>query len=225
MRQIVFQNFIRKLGLFILLTGFFCSGLSWAQDPSKGNDNNAVQSLYQKKLRPIPAPNAQKLKDATLYVFANYRVYSVSINGQSYHNYDGNVGVKLRPYVANEVQIRAEIAGGVIDKKYTLSLKPDETHYLFVELGSAPPPKQAEVAPSQDVANDSGGFLSITSEVEGQVYVDGKLAAAKSPLQKHPVSVGSHSVRIYFLDTRKFSRSRDVYVAKGATMSLHFAKE
>lgn len=195
-----------------------------AQDADPTSDTGTDQSVYQKKLRPIPPSQHRKLKDATLFVMANYSVYSISVNGQAYPTLY-NEGVKLKPYIANEILVSTGTGGAKIEKKYTISLKPAETLYLYVELG-ATTPKAAQVpAPQAQAPPSQGGFLSVTSEVEGQVYVDGKLAIAKSPLEKHPVSTGSHSVRIYYLDTRKFSKSREIYVAEGNTMSMHFAKE
>ena len=57
------------------------------------------------------------------------------------------------------------------------------------------------------------------------VYIDSKLVSDNSPVTKYEVTSGSHTVRVYFRDTRKFSKAREIQVDKDATMSVHFTKE
>ena len=102
---------------------------------------------------------------------------------------------------------------------------------LYVDLGSTAAAKPAEAPKKEEEKKDekkddaTTGYVTITAESEAQIYIDGKLVASKTPLKKHEVNVGSHTIRVYFFDTRKFSKSREVYVGKGASMSLNFTKE
>ena len=85
-------------------------------------------------------------------------------------------------------------------------------------------PLEADAKKKTDAA-DGIGFITITAESEAMVYVDPKLVSDKSPVTKHEVTSGTHTVRVYFPDTKKFSNSREIHVDKDATMSVHFTKE
>ena len=96
---------------------------------------------------------------------------------------------------------------------------------FFILLSAKKDDKKESKKDDNKKDDASVGYLSITAESEGQVYIDGRLASSKTPLKKHEVTAGSHKVRVYFFDTRKFSKERAVYVGKGVSMSLNFAKD
>ncbi len=85
-------------------------------------------------------------------------------------------------------------------------------------------PDAAETKKQPDAA-DGIGFVTITAESEAQVYIDGKLVSYKSSVTKQEVTSGTHTIRVYFPDTKKFSKPREILVDKDATMSVHFTKE
>ena len=96
---------------------------------------------------------------------------------------------------------------------------PAETPMLNEDLG------EANSGDNTNKDKVTTGFLTVTTDSEALIYVDSKLVDSKTPLEKHEVNTGSHTVRVYFFDTRKFSKSRDINVEKGATMSLSFTKD
>ncbi len=161
-----------------------------------------------------------------LIVYANYSSHRVIVDGAEFPAYLSDSGIEVTSNAIHEVTV---ISGGGIEKKYQLSVNPGQTLALYVDFGSAKAKKDAKKDDKKDDKKKkddaSTGFLSITAESEAQVYIDGRLASSKTPLKKHEVSVGSHTVRVYFFDTRKFSKSREVYVGKGVSMSLNFTKE
>lgn len=165
-------------------------------------------------LRPIKVKTERS--PGRLIIYANYTTHRVLLDDAEVPSYLSDIGIEVS---SNELH-KVKIVSDNVEREYKISVNPGETMALYVDLGGK---KAATTERKEEKATK--GFLSVTAETEAQVYVDGKLVASKSPLKKQEVSSGSHTVRVYFLDTKKFSKSREVYVGKDASMSVHFSKE
>ena len=154
-----------------------------------------------------------------LFIRTNFSSHRIIVDGAEYPAFLDNTGIEI---TSNELHT-VTVSKGEIEKTYKFSVNPKEAIVLYVDLGGDK--KNTQPAKSNQKEEAVTGFLNITAESEAQIYIDGKLISSKTPLSKHEVSSGSHTVRVYFFDTRKFSKSREVYVGKGVTMSLNFTKE
>ena len=160
-----------------------------------------------------------------LIIYANYSSHRVIVDGAEFPAYLSDSGIEV---TSNEIHEVTVVNSGGVEKKYRLSVNPGQTLALYVDFGATKAKKDDKKESKKDdnkKDDASVGYLSITAESEGQVYIYGRLASSKTPLKKHEVTAGSHKVRVYFFDTRKFSKERDVYVGKGVSMSLNFAKD
>ncbi|MBO4350827.1 MAG: PEGA domain-containing protein [Proteobacteria bacterium] len=190
-----------------------------------GMANAEPKEYSSPDLRPIKVKETRPM--GRIFVQVNFSSHKIIVDGAEYPAYLADYGIEVTSNELHNVTV-SNSAGA--EKKYRLSVNPNETLMLYVDLGSsvAPkeePPKKEEEKKEEKKDDASTGFVTITAETEAQIYIDGKLVASKTPLKKHEVNVGSHTIRVYFFDTRKFSKSREIYVGKGATMSLNFTKE
>ena len=161
-----------------------------------------------------------------LIIYANYSTHRILVDGSEFPVYLADSGIEI---TSNEIHEIVAINASGAEQKYRVSVEPAQTLALYVDLGGAQkadkkkddkPAKKDEKKPDADA-----GFLSITAESEAQIYIDGRLVSSKTPLKKHQVTPGSHTIRVYFFDTRKFSKSREVYVGKGVSLSVNFTKD
>ncbi len=158
-----------------------------------------------------------------LLVQVNFSSHHIKVDGAEYPAYLADSGIEV---TSNEIHEVVVTNGSGAEKKYRLSINPGETMMLYVDLGGAKKADGKKEEKKDDKKDDASmGFLTITAESEAQIYIDGKLVSSKTPLKKHEVNTGSHTVRVYFFDTRKFSKSREIYVGKGANMNLNFTKD
>ena len=176
----------------------------------------------------ITSPELKKIKvkqnraPGRLIIYANYTTHRILLDDAEIPAYLSDVGVEV---TSNEIH-KVKVTADSLERIYQISVNPGQTMVLYVDLGSKKTVKKDDSAAKKKTdASDGKGFITITAESEAQVYIDGKLVSAKSPVKKHEVTSGSHTVRVYFLDTKKFSKSREIYVGKDATMSVHFTKE
>ena len=173
-------------------------------------------------LRPIQVKQNRAM--GRIYVQVNFSSHHIVVDGAEYPAYLADYGIEVTSNELHEVTV----SNGNAEKKYKLSVNPNESLMLYVDLGpgaNKKPDKKEEKADDKKKDDGNIGYLTVTAESEAQIYIDGKLISSKTPLRKHEVTPGSHTARVYFLDTRKFSKSREIYVGKGATMSLNFTKE
>jgi len=171
----------------------------------------------------VSSPDLQKIKVKTnrapgrLIIYTNYATHRVLLDDAEIPSYLGDIGVEVS---SNELH-KVRVVAADKEKSYQISVDPGETMALYVDLGSNKKVK-ADEKKKEDAYK---GFLTVTAESDAQVYIDGKLVSSKSPLKKHEIATGTHAVRVYFLDTKSFSKSRDVYVGRDASMSVHFTKD
>lgn len=208
-----FKNRFRRVSYFILLLGI-----------SMG----AVCEVHANPVE-VTSPELKKIRVESdrpmgrLIIYANYSSHRIIVDGAEFPAYLSDSGIEV---TSNEIHEVTVISSGGVEKKYRLSVNPSQTLALYVDFGSTKPKDKAGSNKNDKKKEEAAmGFLTITAESEAQVYIDGRLASSKTPLRKHEVNVGSHTVRVYFFDTRKFSKSREVYVGKGVSMSLNFSKD
>ena len=173
-------------------------------------------------LRPITVKSDRAM--GKLYIQANFSSHHIVVDGAEYPAYLVDYGIEV---TSNEIH-EVTVSNGKAEKTYKFSVNPKESMMLYVDLGaSTSKPQAKEEKKTDEKKSDDGniGYMTVTAESEAQIYIDGKLISAKTPLRKHEVTPGSHTVRVYFIDSRTFSKSREIYVGKGATMSLNFVKE
>ena len=84
------------------------------------------------------------------------------------------------------------------------------------------PSKPAPEAPKQNIEPGTTGFVSIAAESESQVYIDGKLIPVKAPIESYQLASGTHTIRLYFFDIRRFSKSIEIKVQKDTITTLQF---
>ncbi len=174
--------------------------------------------------KPISSPDLQKIRvkanraPGRLIIYANYATHRVLLDDAEIPSYLSDIGVEVS---SNELH-KVRVVAADKEKSYQISVNPGETMALYVDLGSTQKVK-AEEKKKEDTAFK--GFITVTAETDAQVYIDGKLVSAKSPLKKHEIATGTHAVRVYFLDTKTFSKSRDAYVGRDANINIHFTKE
>ncbi len=199
---------IAALAFFIAMTGTFAFA-----EPT---------DVSSPDLRPIKVKPERAM--GRILVHVNFSSHHIKVDGAEYPAYLADYGIEVTSNELHDVVV-SNSAGA--EKKYRLSVNPNETLMLYVDLGATKVDDKKKDEKKDDKKKDdaSTGYLTITAESEAQIYIDGKLASSKTPLKKHEVSTGSHTVRVYFFDTRKFSKSREIYVGKGATMSMNFTKE
>ncbi|MCL2324876.1 MAG: hypothetical protein FWC40_00010 [Proteobacteria bacterium] len=191
----------------------------------------ALYSSAQANPRQISSPDLPSVvvrsdrAPGRLVVRTNFRTHTVRVNATEYTRDLEDVGMVVP---SNELHV-IKVSNAQAEREYRVAVNPGQTLVLYVDLGSTVTSvRQAQpAAPGQPEAPTEAamGFLTVTTETDAQVYVDGKLVTAKGPLNRHEVTSGSHTVRVYFIDSRRFSKSREVFVGRGATMSLHFGKD
>ncbi len=154
-----------------------------------------------------------------LIIYANYATHRVLLDDAEIPSYLSDIGVEV---TSNELH-KIRVVSDNNERTYKISVNPGQTMPLYVDLGSKSNVKKDDSKKKDD--KNAKGFITVTAASDAQVYVDGKLVTSKTPMKRYEISTGSHTVRVYFLDTKKFSKSRDVYVGKDSSMSVHFAKE
>lgn len=176
-------------------------------------------------LRPVRV--TEQRAQGHLVVYANYTTHRILVDGAEIPAYLADTGIVVTSNELHEVTV---IHSSGSEKKYRVSVNPKQTLALYVDLGADKnaksnnrPTAAKDDKKKKDTANV--GYITVTAASEAQVYIDGKLVSSKTPLQKHEVSVGSHTIRVYFFDTRKFSKSRELYISKGTSMSVNFTQD
>ncbi len=204
---------IRIFAIFLILLGCLLSENVLA-DPVE---------VTTPELRPVKVKTNRAM--GRLFIKVNFSSHHIVVDGAEYPEYLVDYGIEVTSNEMHKVTVSKALGNGTtVSKSYILSVNPNESMMLYVDLGED---KGKPVAKEEDKKPDEAdiGYMTVTAESEAQIYIDGKLISSKTPLRKHEVTPGSHTVRVYFLDTQKFSKSREIYVGKGATMSMNFVKE
>ena len=87
----------------------------------------------------------------------------------------------------------------------------------------APKPPRRRGTPRAAATPDAApGHLTVTAATWGAVYVDGKQVAAQTPLYRHALPAGRHSVKLFQPSTGRYSRERSVEIRPGQLATVTF---
>ncbi|MDX9719237.1 MAG: PEGA domain-containing protein [Myxococcota bacterium] len=186
-----------------------------------------------------PPKDEEKLdpRDAAFIVVnAKHDQYTVTINDKAYPR-SSKIGAAVAPNKVHEVVVTHNTSKS--SKRYRLKLKKGESRVLIVDISGSSttgavasqavpsqPAAATSDAQSEEPAEGAGpneGFITVNAEPPGQVYIDGKIVSSRTPLVKHKVSAGNHSVRVYYVDLRKFSETKKAVVSEGRHLSMSFS--
>lgn len=97
---------------------------------------------------------------------------------------------------------------------------------------AAPPPAKpsrrrtatprATSAAARPTPDTAPGHLTVTAGTWGAVYVDDKQVAAQTPLYRHQLPAGRHTVKLFQPSTGRYSRERSVEVHPGELATVTF---
>lgn len=187
-------------------------------------ENSSGQTGTQGKKSASNTRSPKAYRSGHLLIRANFKTHSIKINGEPYPSLFKDVGIDLPPNKVHQISVSTN--DGAFTKNYQVSLDPGENLVLFLEISAENPKNKKNEPAKEKKKEDAGeGYVSVTAVADAQVYLDGKMISGKVPLRKYAVTAGSHSVRVFFTETKKNSKTREVYIAKGATMNLHFNEE
>lgn len=207
--------------ILVLLCVLSVAGPAWSEPP--------VQTSAEK----VTSDNA-----AFIIVSTDFATNTVTIDGQPYarKHQRSKVGMPVLSGTLHLVQI--ENSDSKAKKTYRIKLKKGEARVILVELsgydlkgGPSPPSRNPAVNKANKrvavKADDKGdeeniGFLTVNSVPTAQVYIDGKLVSSQTPLVKHKVAPGNHTVRVYYTDKKKFSETKRALITQGRHVNLYF---
>ncbi|MCC6751020.1 MAG: protein kinase [Deltaproteobacteria bacterium] len=76
--------------------------------------------------------------------------------------------------------------------------------------------------PAGESAKSATGFLEVTTDRPGRVFVDDRQVAARTPLRRLLLTPGTHRVKVYFEKEQTFSPTRIVIIEAGRQASISF---
>jgi len=187
-----------------------------------------------------PKPGAEKPKNnkqhdakdaAYIVVQATFANTTVTINDEPYPE-NSKVGAVVVANKTYEVVVTDKKSSST--KRYAVTLERGEARVIIVDLSGGTAGGGAAAYPTTVTANQpvpetgeaeegsSQGFLTVNASPTAQVYIDGKLVASKTPLVKHSVGMGNHTVRVYYVDLKKFSETKRAMISEGRHVNLYF---
>ena len=175
-------------------------------------------NISSPELRPVTV-NADRAP-GRLIIYANYATHRILLDDAEVPDYLSDIGVEVSSNELHKIRVIAEDR----ERTYKISVNPGQTMALYVDLGAKKTVKK-DNKNTKNQDKTAKGLVTVTAVTESQIYIDGKLVSSKTPLTRYEVATGTHTVRVYFLDTKKFSKSRDVYVGKAAQISVHFNRD
>ncbi len=88
-------------------------------------------------------------------------------------------------------------------------------------LPPAAPVRERPSAPKAPAATGTG-TLTVQAIPYGQVWVDGRMVAAESPLRNFSLPAGDHRVKVYFVEPRAYSEERVIRIEPGQSANTGF---
>lgn len=170
-----------------------------------------------------------------IMVQADFANTTVTIDGKPYPVHS-EVGAIVAPGKLYEVVVTDNRSNTTA--RYQVQLRAGEARLIMAALASSGP--SAPSAPSRPVTRNvpekgqpeeeqrreeevaGAGYLTVNATPAAQVYIDGKLVASKTPLVKHKVQPGNHTVRVYYVDDKKFSETKRAMITEGRHVNLYF---
>ncbi len=222
----------RALWALIMSVGLGAFAATWSLDSAEARPRGKGRT------KASPADGIDPQDAAFIIVRTSFKSNTVTINGQPYPQHS-EVGAMVASGRRHEVVVTH--TGSNFTKRYDVVLQKGEARILVVDLSgatnkasaaptsaapvqmasAAPPPLESKEDPVAEVV-DGAGFLTVNSNPSGQVYIDGKLVASKTPLTRFKVDNGNHTVRVYFVDLKKFSEPKRAMVSDGRHLNLYF---
>ena len=218
----------RRFTLLLCLLFFTPSvaGEAFAE-PKTPTKESAKKKSKDSKKKAKKAKSSKK-DAAFIIVKAPFKTTTVTVNDVPYPQ-NSKVGAVVSPNKSYVVVVTDTTSNTT--KRYKVKLEKGEARVFIVDFssasGSSSAPKSNKATassrtPKKEKAAEGDGFLTVNANPEGQVYVDGKLVASKTPLTKYPIKEGTHSVRVYYVEQRKFSETKRAKVAKDKHVNLFF---
>lgn len=175
----------------------------------------------------------KRYRSSVLVVVTNFDKATVTVNGRAYPSYvepgepEGMILPAGGPY-----QVEVKYDGKA--KLYTLTMRPNETRYLVVDLsgfkGSAtssltPPVPNAPtpVAEEEQKEEDGEGKVTAYSKPRGNIFVDGKDTGKMAP-NTVPMEPGRHEIQVRY-ENGEMSEKKIVRVRKGSSIKLFFRQK
>ena len=173
----------------------------------------------------------KRLRMAVLVVVTNFEKATVRVNERPYPAFRGPdepEGMLLPaggPYT-----VTVEVEGKA--RQYTLSLNPNETRYLVIELSNfkgstlpspASPPKVSEAPAEVSEEEDGEGKVTVYAKPRGTIIVDGQDTGKMAP-NTVPTDAGRHEIQVRYEDG-EVSEKKIVRVRKGSSIKLFFRQQ
>jgi len=83
-------------------------------------------------------------------------------------------------------------------------------------------PSERGTSAAPPAATGGNGSLSVQAVPYGQVWINGRMVAAETPLMNHSVAPGVYQVKVYFVPIRQFSEERAIRIESGENRSVTF---
>lgn len=165
-----------------------------------------------------------------LVVITNFDETAIQINGVSYPYewiYADQEGVLLPANRRLELVISASPEQR---RTFRLTLEPDETRVLVVDIENMGASPAAPVARPSRVARDEEeeeeseetGYLGVSSSPRGMVHVDGADTGERTPARRIPLEPGRHEVQIYYDEEDVMSETKHVLIRAGVNTNVFF---
>jgi len=77
--------------------------------------------------------------------------------------------------------------------------------------------------PSSSSSSKTVGYLTVrVTGGSGRVYINDRKVSDRTPLNRHVLKKGSHKVKVYYPDQKRFSEQRSIYIVPGKARTLTF---
>ena len=86
----------------------------------------------------------------------------------------------------------------------------------------APAPVRERPSAPKAPASLGAGTLTVQAIPYGQVWVDGRMVAAETPMRNFSLPAGDHRVKVYFVEPRAYSEERIIRVEPGQSATTGF---
>lgn len=178
--------------------------------------------------------SAQETETETEYgrlvVITNFDETAIQINGVSYPYewiYANQEGVLLPANRRLELVISASPEQR---RTFRMTLEPDETRVLVVDIenmGAAPAapvarPSRVAREEEEEEESEETGYLGVSSSPRGMVHVDGADTGERTPARRIPLEPGRHEVQIYYDEEDVMSETKHVLIRAGVNTNVFF---
>lgn len=223
------------LGFVLIAACLMPAPLQADGEPDGSRSRSGKERPSKKKAQDSGQKKLNARDAAFIIVQADFSNVSVTIDGKPYPVHS-EVGALVTPGKLYEVVVTDSRTNTTA--RYQVQLARGEARLIMAALASTAPAGGAAVArpqpqPTAQVSEPvegepvtgqeaGAGYLTVNATPTAQVYIDGKLVASKTPLVKHQVQPGNHTVRVYYVDEKKFSETKRAMITEGRHVNLYF---